>query len=49
MVVNAFWRRGVKVYNASGYTIRHHCGDMPSRNWSSSVPVEFNEQVEDWN
>ena len=48
MVINAFCRRGVKVYNASGHTIQHCCGDMPPRGWSSSVPVEFNERVEDW-
>lgn len=48
MVVNAFLRRGVKVYSASGYTIRHHCGDMPSRDWSASKQLEFYEKVEEW-
>ena len=49
MVVNAFLRRGVKVYNASGYTIQHHCGDMPSRGWSTSKQLEFYDEVEEWN
>lgn len=48
MVVNAFLRRGVKVYNASGYTIRHHRGDMPSRGWPASEQLKFYDKVEEW-
>lgn len=48
MVVNAFLRRGVTSYNASGYTIHHHCGSMPSRGWGSSTPLEFYDEVEEW-
>lgn len=48
MVVNAFKRRGVKVFNASGATIFHHL-NMPKREgWSSVTSLEFNPQVEDW-
>lgn len=48
MVVNAFLRRGVKVHNASGHTIQHYRGGMPSRVWAASVSLEFFEEVEDW-
>lgn len=48
MVVNAFLRRGVKVHNASGNTIQHHRGDMPARDWSTSEPLEFYDEVEEW-
>lgn len=49
MVVNAFKRRGVKVYKASGSTICHHRGNMPKRDgWSSVTGIEFNPEVEEW-
>lgn len=49
MVVNAFKRRGSKVYNASGSTICHHRGDMPKREgWSSVSDLEFKTEVEEW-
>lgn len=49
MVVNAFKRRGVDVYKASGKTICHHSGDMPKREgWTSAKGLEFNPEVEDW-
>lgn len=48
MVVNAFIRRGVKVYNASGYTIHHH-NNMPLREgWSASSTLNFSTMVEEW-
>ena len=50
MVVNAFVRRGVKVYTTKGQTIRHKCGDMPAREgWTSLTGLGFQEDVEDWN
>lgn len=49
MVINAFKRRGVKVYKASGSTICHHRGTMPKRDgWSSVTGIEFNPEVEEW-
>lgn len=48
MVVNAFLRRGVKVYNASGSTIQHHCGDMPPRGWAALESLKFYDEVEEW-
>lgn len=49
MVVNAFKRRGVKVYNASGNTVCHHKGDMPEREgWSTASGLLFKSEVEEW-
>lgn len=48
MVVNAFTRRGVKVYKTDGNTIRHS-NNMPNREgWISLKKLEFTEEVEDW-
>lgn len=50
MVVNAFVRRGVKVYTTNGQTIHHQRGDMPDREgWTSLTTLGFQEDVEDWN
>lgn len=50
MVVNAFVRRGVKVYTTAGQTIHHHRGDMPDREgWTKVTDLGFQENVEDWN
>lgn len=50
MVVNAFVRRGVRVYTTDGQTIRHKRGDMPAREgWTSLTNLGFQEVVEDWN
>lgn len=50
MVVNAFVRRGVKVYTTEGQTIHHKRGDMPDREgWTSLTSLGFQEDVEDWN
>lgn len=50
MVVNAFVRRGVRVYTTEGQTIRHKRGDMPAREgWISLTNLGFQEVVEDWN
>lgn len=49
MVTNAFVRRGVKVYVASGKCINHHKG-IPSRSsWTTVQPQEFSINVEEWN
>ena len=49
MVVNAFTRRGSKVYKASGSTICHHRGDMPVIEvWSKVESTKFNTDVEEW-
>lgn len=48
MVVNAFVRRGVKVYKPKGAIIRHS-KNMPDRcGWVTSKKLEFDEKVEDW-
>ena len=45
-VVNAFMRRGAKVYSTKG-TTKHHYHDMPNRDgWPPAVPHEFSEEVE---
>lgn len=49
MVVNAFMRRGVKVYTASGNTICHNKGTMPEREgWSTASSMPFDPEVEEW-
>lgn len=49
MVVNAFIRRGVKVYKTNGGTICHHVGIQFNRpGWTSINREEFNRNVEDW-
>lgn len=48
MVKNAFIRRGVKVYVASGQTINHHI-EIPSRNgWVTVKNHDFSNEVEEW-
>lgn len=48
MVVNAFVRRGAKIFKTKGNTLRQH-KNMPERNgWSSAEKLNFNEDVEDW-
>ena len=44
-VVNAFMRRGAKVYSTKGDP-KSHFHDMPTRNWSAAVPHEFSDEVE---
>lgn len=50
MIVNAYTRRGVKVYsNNNGTTIHHSNGDMPKRiGWHKLQEMKFNENVENW-
>ena len=48
MVVNAFTRRGVKVYKTEGNIIHHH-KNMPAREgWSALEKLNFEEKVEEW-
>lgn len=48
MVVNAFTRRGVKVYKTKGNIIHHH-RNMPDREgWTSLAKLEFDKNVEEW-
>lgn len=48
IVVNAFIRRGCKVISTKGTTIRHH-HNMPDRDgWSSATPLEFKQEVEEY-
>ncbi len=48
MVTNAFIRRGVQVFVASGSTIHHHFGLSLRDGWSSAKKQEFSENVEEW-
>ena len=48
MVTNAFVRRGVKVYVASGHTINHRKGITSREGWTTSKKTEFSEKVEEW-
>ncbi len=48
MVVNAFVRRGVKVYKNDG-SIIHHYRNLPDREgWTSITKLNFDSYVEDW-
>lgn len=48
MVVNAFTRRGVKVYKTNGNII-HHQKNMPDREgWTTLEKMEFSSNVEEW-
>ncbi|MGI5100873.1 hypothetical protein [Treponema vincentii] len=49
MVVNAFTRRGVKVYKTDGASLCHHVGINFNRpGWSSATKEDFNDYVEKW-
>lgn len=48
MVVNAFIKRGAKVFWTKGQTIRHH-HNMPNRDgWDSLDPIQHFSEVEAW-
>ncbi len=48
MVVNAYIRRGAKVYEARNKIIRHHRG-MPEREgWTTVTELPFSKEVEEW-
>lgn len=46
-VVNAFMRRGARVYATQGVPIWHHSNDAPPRNWGKATPLPFSAQVEE--
>lgn len=49
MVVNAYVRRGVRVYTAKGNIIHHH-KNMPERpGWTTASNMTFDPNVEEWN
>ena len=48
MVVNAYIRRGAKVYEARTYTLWHHRNTPARDDFHSVDSLEFSEQVEDW-
>lgn len=48
MVTNAYKRRGVKVFETKGKTIRHQHNTPDREGWNSTNPVEFYEEVEEW-
>lgn len=49
MVVNAYIRRGVRVYEARSSSKWHHKGDIPGRDdYSEATPLSFSENVESW-
>ena len=45
-VVNAFIRRGAKVYSTKGTTLWHHRGTPPRHRWKTATAHEFSERVE---
>lgn len=49
MVVNAFIRRGIKVYRTNGGVIHYEQGNMPKREgWGPLQNMPFFKKVEDW-
>ncbi|MBE6005382.1 MAG: hypothetical protein E7232_15140 [Lachnospiraceae bacterium] len=50
VVVNAYIRRGFKVFKTDGGIRWHHSGDMPRRNdfYKSTDNLDFNHWVEEW-
>ncbi|ASN06338.1 ComEC/Rec2 family competence protein [Virgibacillus necropolis] len=46
VVTNAFIRRGAKVFETRGSTIRQHEGMPPRPGWTSLTPLSFNSEVE---
>ncbi len=46
-VVNAFMRRGARVYATQGNKIWHHSNDAPARNWGNANPLSFSSEVEE--
>lgn len=48
MVVNAFTRRGARVYKTNGASLWHHRKTAAREGWSDAQKLEFNKEVEDW-
>lgn len=49
MVVNAYMRRGVKVFEARTSSKWHHRGTPDRSDYSTAIPLEFSDYVESWN
>lgn len=48
MVVNAYMRRGVKVFEARNSSKWHHRGTADRSGYSTATPLEFSDEVESW-
>lgn len=48
VVLNAFIRRGAKVFSTRGDGKWHHFNMGEREGWSAATPHEFSDQVEDW-
>ena len=48
MVVNAYIRRGVKVFEARTSSKWHHCGTPQRDDYSKATPLDFSANVESW-
>lgn len=48
MVVNAFIRRGVKVFKTNGHTIRHSQDTLSRDGWNAVENIKFSSEVEEW-
>jgi len=46
-VINAFIRRGAKIFATKGISMRHHSPDAPDRGWSEADPLPFYDQTEE--
>jgi beta-lactamase superfamily II metal-dependent hydrolase len=46
-VVNAFMRRGARVYATQGGPLRIYSNDAPARSWGAATPLPFSLQVEE--
>lgn len=46
-VVNAFMRRGARVYATQGRPLWHHSNDAPARQWGAAVALSFSTQVDE--
>lgn len=48
MVTNAYKRRGIKVFETKGKTIRHQHNTPNREGWTTTTSVKFYNEVEDW-
>jgi beta-lactamase superfamily II metal-dependent hydrolase len=46
-VVNAFMRRGARVYSTQGKSVCHQSTDAPGRGWQNATAIPFSNQVEE--
>jgi len=47
-VVNAFLRRGTRVFATKGVTVHHHHNMPPRKDWVTATAIPFSTQVEPW-